>query len=154
MKPKDWFRHFSFLFILLFSFFSSDSSCEEQDIWLHGYKIPSSDPTLGQQYNRHRVRRPLGKMKPKDWFRQFLFYFRTQVTRNKTSGYMVTKYPPVTPLRANSTTVRRPLDKMKPKDWLRQFFPFLFYFQTQVVRNKTSGYHGYKEPSSGPPLNQ
>ena len=42
---------FSFLFILLF-LFSSDSSCEEQDIWLHGYKIPSSDPTLGQQYNR------------------------------------------------------------------------------------------------------
>ena len=52
MKPKDWFRHFSFLFILVFSFFSSDSSCEEQDIWLHGYKIPSSDPTLGQQNNR------------------------------------------------------------------------------------------------------
>ena len=54
MKPKDWFRHFFLflLFVLLFSLFSSDSSCEEQDIWLHGYKIPSSDPTLGQQYNR------------------------------------------------------------------------------------------------------
>ena len=153
MKPKYWFRHFfSFLVILLLSLFFglklrgtrhlatwlqntlqwphfgptvqplgdpwakwsqrtgldinffilfSDSSCEEQDIWLHGYKIP-----------------------------------------------------PVTPLRANSTTVRRPLDKMKPKDWLRQFFPFLFYFRTQVERNKTSGYHGYKEPSSGPTLNK
>ena len=53
MKPKDWFRQFfPFLFILLFSIFSSDSNCEEQDIWLHGYKIPSSDPTSGQQYNR------------------------------------------------------------------------------------------------------
>ena len=75
----------------------------------------------------------------------FLFYFiiffflRTQIARNKTSGYMVTKYPPVTPLRANSTTVRRPLDKMKPKDWLRQFFPVLFYVRTQVATlNKTS----------------
>ena len=42
-----------FLFILFYYFlFSSDSNCEEQDIWLHGYKIPSSDPTSGQQYNR------------------------------------------------------------------------------------------------------
>ena len=47
MKPKDWLRHF-FSFFILFS----DSSCKEQDIWLHGYKIPSSDPTSGQQYNR------------------------------------------------------------------------------------------------------
>ena len=104
--------------------------------------------------NSTTVRRHLGKVKPKDWFRQFLFYFRTQVARNKTSGYMVTKYPPVTPLQANSKTIRRPLDKMKPKDWLRQFFPFLFYFRSQVARNKTSGDHGYKEPSSGPTLNQ
>ena len=52
MKPKDWFRHF-FPFILFYYFlFSSDSNCEEQDIWLHGYKIPSSDPTSGQQCNR------------------------------------------------------------------------------------------------------
>ena len=73
------------------------------------------------------------------------FFLRTQIARNKTSGYMVTKYPPVTPLRANSTTVRRPLDKMKPKDWLRQFLP-VFYVRTQVATlNKTSGYHGYKE---------
>ena len=42
-----------FFFILFYYFlFSSDSNCEEQDIWLHGYKIPSSDPTSGQQYNR------------------------------------------------------------------------------------------------------
>ena len=32
-------------------------------------------------------------MKPNDLFRQFLFYFRTQVARNKTSGYTVTKIP-------------------------------------------------------------
>ena len=85
--------------------------------------------------NSTTVRRPLDKMKPKDWFRQFflfilfynfLFFLRTQVARNKTSGYTVTKYPPVTPLWANSTTVRRPLDKMKPKDWFRHFFPFYF----------------------------
>ena len=85
--------------------------------------------------NSTTVRRPLDKMKPKDWFRQFflfilfyyfLFFLRTQVARNKTSGHTVTKYPPVTPLWANSTTVRRPLDKMKPKDWFRQFFPFYF----------------------------
>ena len=83
--------------------------------------------------NSTTVRRPLDKMKPKDWFRQFFLFFllfsiflRTQVARNKTSGYTVTKYPPVTPLWANSTTVRRPLDKMKPKDWFRQFFPFCF----------------------------
>ena len=132
------------------------------------------------------------------------FFFRTQVARNKTSGYTVTKNPPVTPLWANSTTVRRPLGKMKPKDWFRQFFlfhfilffsffffglklwgirhlatrlqntlqwphsgptvqplgdpwakwsqrtgldifSFLYYFRTQVARNKTFGYHGYKE---------
>ena len=53
MKPKDWFRHFFLFFYLFYYFlFSSDSSCEEQDIWLHGYKIPSSGSTLGQQYNR------------------------------------------------------------------------------------------------------
>ena len=92
--------------------------------------------------NSTTVRRPLDKMKPKDWFRHFFlfllfvllfsFFLRTQVARNKTSGYTVTKYPPVTPLWANSTTVRRPLGKMKPKDWFRQF---LFYFRTQVARN-------------------
>ena len=104
--------------------------------------------------NSTTVRRPLDKMKPKDWFRQFFrfsfiflffFLFRTQVVRNKTSGHTVTKYPPVTPLWANSTTVRRPLGKMKPKDWFRHFFSFLYYFRTQVARNKTFGYHGYKE---------
>ena len=61
MKPKDWFRQFFLLFyFILFYFnffiysffFDSDSSCEEQEIWLHGYKIPSSDATLGQEYNR------------------------------------------------------------------------------------------------------
>ena len=101
--------------------------------------------------NSTTVRRPLDKMKPEDWFRQifpflfyyFLFFLRTQVARNKTSGYTVTKYPPVTPLSANSTTVRRPLGKMKPKDWLRQF---LFYFRTQVARNKTSDYMVAKYP--------
>ena len=75
--------------------------------------------------NSTTVRRPLDKMKPKDWFRHFFFSFicfiiffflRTQVARNKTPGYTVTKYPPVTALWANSTTVRRPLGKMKPKD--------------------------------------
>ena len=85
--------------------------------------------------NSTTVRRPLDKMKPKDWFRQFFpfyfiifFFLRTQIARNKTSGYMVAKYPPATPLWANSTTVRRPLDKMKPKDWFRQFFLFYFIF--------------------------
>ena len=39
--------YFYFIFIYLFFFFFSDSNCEEQDIWLHGYKIPSSDPTGG-----------------------------------------------------------------------------------------------------------
>ena len=133
MKPKDWFRHFSFLFILLFSFF-------------FGLKLRGTRTGLDNFYFIFIFIFIL--------FIYLFIFFRTQVARNKTSGYMVTKYPPVTPLRANSTTVRRPLDKMKPKDWLRQFFPFLFYFRTQVARNKTSGYHGYKEPSSGPTLNQ
>ena len=116
--------------------------------------------------NSTTVRRPLDKMKPKDWFRQFflLFYFiifyfslfilfyyflfssdsNCEEQDIWLHGYK--KYPPVTPLRANSTTVRRPLDKMKPKDWFRQFFPVLFYVRTQVATlNKTSGYHGYKE---------
>ena len=66
----------------------------------------------------------------------FSFFLRTQVARNKTSGYTVTKYPPVTPLWANSTTVRRPLGKMKPKDWFRQI---LFYFRTQVARKRENG---------------
>ena len=39
MKPKDWFRHIS------------GSSYEERDIWLYDYKVPSSGPTLNQQYN-------------------------------------------------------------------------------------------------------
>ena len=54
MKPKRTGLDIFFFFFYLFYYFlfSSDSSCEEQDIWLHGDKIPSSDPTLGQQYNR------------------------------------------------------------------------------------------------------
>ena len=105
------------------------------------------------------VRRPLDKMKPKDWFRQFfLFYSFSDSSCEEQDiwlhGYKKKKNPPVTPLWANSTTVRRPLDKMKPKDWFRQFLPFYFIFRTQVERNKTSGYHGHKEPSSGPTLNQ
>ena len=151
MKPKDWFRHF-FLFIYFIIFFFLRTQVARNKT--SGYTVTKYPRVTPLWANSTTVRRPLGKMKPKDWFRQFLFYFRTQVARNKTSGYMVTKYPPVTPLRANSTTVRRPLDKIKPKDWLRQFFSFIFYFRTQVAKNKTSGYHGYKEPSSGPTLNQ
>ena len=118
--------------------------------------------------NTTTVRRPLDKMKPKDWFRQFffLFYFiifyfflRTQVARNKTSGYTVTKYPPVTPLLANSTTVRRPLDKMKPKDWFRHFFLFvLFYYflfsSDSNCEEQDIWLHGYKIPSSDPTSRQ
>ena len=100
-------------------------------------KYPPGTPLWA---NSTTVRRPLDKMKPKDWFRQFFpflfyfiiffsfFFFRTQVARNKTSGYTITKYPPVTPLWANSTTVRRPLGKVKPKDWFRQFFFYILFF--------------------------
>ena len=125
MKPKDRFRHF-FLFIYFIIFFFLRTQVARNKT--SGYTVTKYPPVTPLWANSTTVRRPLGKMKPKDWFRQFLFYFRTQVARNKTSGYMVTKYPPVTPLRANSTTVRRPLDKMKPKDWLRQFFLFYFIF--------------------------
>ena len=103
-------------------------------------------------------------MKPKDWFRQFflfilfyyfLFFLRTQVARNKTSGYTVTKYPPVTPLWANSTTVRRPLDKMKPKDWFRHFFLFILFYHflfssDSNCEEQDIWLHGYKIPSSDP----
>ena len=107
-------------------------------------------------------------MKPKDWFRQFflfllfyyfLFFLRTQVARNKTSGYTVTKYPPVTPLWANSTTVRRPLDKMKPKDWFRHFFLFILFYHflfssDSNCEEKDIWLHGYKIPSSDPTSGQ
>ena len=114
-KPKDWFRHFFLflLFVLLFSFFLRTQVAR---IKTSGYTVTKYPPVTPLWANSTTVRRPLGKMKPKDWFRQFLFYFRTQVARNKTPGYMVTQNPPVTPLWANSTTVRRPLGKMKPKD--------------------------------------
>ena len=114
--------------------------------------------------NSTTVRRPLDKMKPKDWFRQFflfilfyyfLFFLRTQVARNKTSGYTVTKYPPVTPqLSANSTTVRRPLDKMKPKDWFRHFFLFiLFLFSSDSnCEEQDIWLHGYKKYPPVTPL--
>ena len=89
----------------------------------------------------------------------FSFFLRTQVARNKTSGYTVTKYPPVTPLWANSTTVRRPLDKMKPKDWFRQFFLFIlfyyFFFSSESsCEEQDIWLHGYKIPSSDPTLGQ
>ena len=152
MKPKDWFRQFFFLFyFIIFYFFLRTQVARNKT---SGYTVTKYPPVTPLLANSTTVRRPLDKMKPKDWFRHFFlfvlfiifFFLRTQIARNKTSGYMVTKYPPVTPLRANSTTVRRPLDKMKPKDWLRQFFPVLFYVRTQVATlNKTSGYHGYKE---------
>ena len=118
--------------------------------------------------NSTTVRRPLDKMKPKDWFRQFflfilfyyfLFFLRTQVARNKTSGYTVTKYPPVTPLWANSTTVRRPLDKMKPKDWFRHFFLFILFYHflfssDSNCEEQDIWLHGYKIPSSDPTSGQ
>ena len=73
MKPKDWFRLFSFLFyFIIFSFFFGLKLRGTRHLATRLQK-PSSDPTLGQQYNC--VRRPLGKMKPKDWFRQFFILF-------------------------------------------------------------------------------
>ena len=114
--------------------------------------------------NSTTVRRPLDKMKPKDCldnfsfylFYYFLFFLRTQVARNKTSGYTVTKYPPVTPLWANSTTVRRTLGQNEAKDWFRHFFLsyfkfiIFFFLRTQIARNKTSGYMVTKYPPVTP----
>ena len=134
MKPKDWFRHFFLFIYFIFSFFLRTQVARNKT---SGYTVTKYPPVTPLWANSTTVRPPLGKMKPKDWFRQFLFYFRTQVARNKTSGYMVTKYPPVTPLWANSTTVRRPLDKMKPKDWLRQFFvPFFILFSDSSCKEQ------------------
>ena len=114
---------FSFICFIIFFFLRTQVARNKTS----GYTVTKYPPVTPLWANSTTVRRPLGKMKPKDWFRQFLFYFRTQVARNKTPGYMVTQNPPVTPLWANSTTVRRPLGKMKPKDWFRQFFPFLLF---------------------------
>ena len=116
-----------FFFFYLFYYFLFFLRTQVARNKTSGYTVTKYPPVTPLWANSTTVRRPLGKMKPKDWFRQFLFYFRTQVARNKTPGYMVTQNPPVTPLWANSTTVRRPLGKMKPKDWFRQFFPFLLF---------------------------
>ena len=154
MKPKDWFRHFFLFiyFIIFFFFFLRTQVARNKTSGDTGTKYPPVTPLWA---NSTTVRRPLGKMKPKDWFRQILFYFRTQVARNKTSGYMVTKIPSSDPTSGQQYNRQATLEQNEAKGLVKTiFFPFLFYFRTQVARNKTSGYHGYKEPSSGPTLNQ
>ena len=122
MKPKDWFRHFfPFYFILLFSFFFGLKLRGTRHLatWLQKYP-----PVTPLRANSTTVRRPLDKMKPKDWLRQFflvLFYVRTQVaTLNKTSGYH--GYKETLQWSHFEPTVQRlgrPLDKLRPKDWFR-----------------------------------
>ena len=143
--------------------YQSQSVVDSFTYYTNTLQWPNFGPTvqpLGDPWAKWSQRTGLDNFFFLFYFIILYFFFRTQVARNKTSGYTVTKYPPVTPLWANSTTVRRPLDKMKPKDWFRHFFSFLFYFiiffflRTQIARNKTSGYMGYKIPSSDPTSGQ
>ena len=65
---------------------------------------------------------------------------------------MVTKYLPVVLLWTNSTAVRQTLGQIEAKGLVQTIIEI--NFQDQLAKHETSGYHGHKEPSSGPSLNQ
>ena len=121
MKPKDWFRQFLFYFYFYFIlfYFIFDSSCEEQDIWLHGYKIPSSDPTSGQQYNRQAT---LGQNEAEGLVKTiFSFYiiFGLKLQGTRHLAIMVIKTLQWSHFEPTVQRLGRPLDKLRPKDWFR-----------------------------------
>ena len=112
-SQRTWFRQFYFIFGLKLR------GTRHLAIWLHKtLQWPHFGPTvqpLGDPWAKWSQRTDLDNF--------FLFcYFRTQVARNKTSGYHGHKKKKTLQWSHFEPTVQRlgrPLDKLRPKDWFR-----------------------------------